>query len=114
MLFAKSKVKRRSERRWVALAVEIRMGRLRFDGVTINVSQHGIYLFAAANLPLGTEVEIVFRQPDSKRMVRVSGFVRRSAVYLYGIELLNRDVSSMGNPLIRAKSGGAAPSVQQR
>jgi hypothetical protein len=50
-----------------------------------------MYVFAAANLSLGDEVEIAFRPPDKKKVIHTSGIVRRRAVYLFGIEFLNDD-----------------------
>jgi hypothetical protein len=65
------------------------MGEVRVDGVTINISEHGMYLFAATNLSLETEIEITFRSPDKRKLIRTVGVVRRKAVYLYGIEFTN-------------------------
>ncbi len=59
------------------------------DGVSINISEGGIYLFAAANLSLGTQIEIEFRPPDSKEPVRACGTVRRRVLYLYAIAFLS-------------------------
>jgi hypothetical protein len=66
------------------------------DGVTINVSEHGIYAFAATKLSVGDEVEVTFCPPGRKKMVSARGIVRRKAVYLYGIEFLNRDTVTVG------------------
>ena len=65
-------------------------GATHIEGVTINVSEHGIYAFAATKLSVGDEIEITFCPPGQK-MVRVRGVVRRKAVYLYGIEFLTQD-----------------------
>jgi hypothetical protein len=89
MLLAPAKSKRRSTRQWIALPVRIRIGGLRVDGITINVSEHGMYLFAATNLSAGTEIELLYRSPGRKKSVCACGIVRRKAVYLYGIEFLN-------------------------
>jgi hypothetical protein len=89
MFLSPAKAPRRSQRHWIALPVRIRTGNLRVDGVTINVSEHGMYLFTATNLSLGTEIEIAFRSSDNKNLIHASGIVRRKAVYLYGIEFLN-------------------------
>jgi hypothetical protein len=71
------------------------MGGLRVDGVTINVSEHGVCLFAATNLSVGTEIEIVYRPPGRKTSVCAHGIVRRRAVFLYGIEFLNNDAAAI-------------------
>jgi hypothetical protein len=73
------------------------MGGLRVDGMTINVSEHGVYLFAATNLSVGTEIEIVYRPPGRKKSICAHGIVRRRAVFLYGIEFLNNDTAAIGD-----------------
>lgn len=50
-----------------------------------------MYLFAAAHLPLGAEIEMEFRPPDAKQSVCVRGTVRRRALYLYGVEFVGDD-----------------------
>ena len=89
MLFAPLRDQRRSERRWIALPVQIRMGKALIEGTTLNLSDHGMYLFTAANIALDSKIEIVFRLPEEKELVQVSAVVRRKVVYLYGIEFLN-------------------------
>ena len=64
------------------------MGGLQVDGTTINVSEHGMFLFAAINLSAGSEIELVY-SPPGKKAVCARGIVQRKAVYLYGIEFLN-------------------------
>jgi hypothetical protein len=86
---ARYNVQRQSKRQWVAVPVVIRNGGLPVDALSINISEGGIYLFAAANFSVGSQIEIEFRAPGSKHLVRTSGTVRRRAVYLYGIEFLN-------------------------
>jgi hypothetical protein len=81
--------RRRSPREWIALPVRLLVAGSRIEGVSINLSKHGMYVFAATNLQVGTEIEIAFRQPERKRFVLISGIVRRKAVYLYGIEFLH-------------------------
>jgi PilZ domain len=77
----------------MAVPVRIRLGESRIDGVTINVSEHGMYVFAAANLTVGADIDIAFCPPGQKR-VRACGIVRRKAVYLYGIELVTKPEAS--------------------
>jgi PilZ domain len=72
------------------------MGALHVHGVTINVSEHGVYLFAATNLSVGTEVEIEYRASGRQESVCACGIVRRRAVFLYGIEFLNNDAAAIG------------------
>ena len=66
----------------------------RIEGHSINVSQDGILLFAAAHLSPGTQIEIEFRPPDSKEVLRATGTVRRRALYLYAIEFLRDDAAA--------------------
>ena len=80
----------------MAVPVRIRMSGLHVDGVTINVSEHGMYLFAATNLPVGSEIEIEYRLSGGQESVCACGMVRRKAVFLYGIEFLNSDAAAIG------------------
>ena len=89
MLFPPIENRRRSHRQWIAVPVRIRLNGSQVDGVTINLSENGMYAFAAANLAVGDTVQIVYRAPDKKKSVRTEGIVRRRAVYLYGIEFLH-------------------------
>jgi len=94
MLFARDKDRRQSHRQWVAVPVLVCHRGSHVEGVSINISEGGIYLFAAANLSPGTQIGLEFRRPDSKQLVRACGTVRRRALYLYGIEFLNDDGAS--------------------
>ena len=58
----------------------------RFDGVTINMSEGGVYFFAAADISVGDHIEVEFRPSDEKKPVRACGVVCRRALYLYGVE----------------------------
>ena len=59
------------------------------NGRGIQFSQGGIGLFAAANLPVGSQVKVEFRTPHAGEPVRVRGKVRNRSVYLYGVEFLS-------------------------
>ena len=96
MVFVPAKAPRRSPRQWIAVPVRIYAGGLHVDGVTINLSEHGMYLFAAANLSVGTQIEISYRPQSKKRTVFARGIVRRRAVFLYGVEFLNDDIAAIG------------------
>jgi hypothetical protein len=98
MLFVPVKAPRRSPRQWIAVPIRIHAGGLHVDGVTINLSEHGMYLFAAANLSVGTQIEIAYRPQGKKRTVFARGIVRRRAVFLYGVEFLNDDTAAIGIP----------------
>lgn len=58
------------------------------DGRGVRFSEGGLCLFAAANLPVGTQVKVEFRAPDTDEPVKVRGKVRNRSVYLYGVEFL--------------------------
>lgn len=59
------------------------------DGRGVRFSEGGICLFAAANLPVGSQVKVEFKTPHSHESVRVRGKVRNRSVYLYGVEFLS-------------------------
>ena len=59
------------------------------NGRGIQFSEGGICLFAAANLPVGSQVKVEFRTPHTGESVRVRGKVRNRSVYLYGVEFLS-------------------------
>ena len=54
-----------------------------------DLSEGGICLFAAANLPVGSHVKVEFNSPLTHEPVRVRGKVRNRSVYLYGVEFLS-------------------------
>jgi len=58
-------------------------------GRGVRLSEGGICLFAAANLPLGSQVKVEFKNPRTHEPVRVRGKVRNRSVYLYGVEFLS-------------------------
>jgi hypothetical protein len=59
------------------------------DGRGVHFSEGGICLFAAANLPVGSQVKVEFRAPHTDEPVRFRGKVRNRSVYLYGVEFLS-------------------------
>jgi hypothetical protein len=58
------------------------------DARGIRLSEGGICLFAAANLPIGSQVKVEFRNPTTDESVKVRGKIRNRTVYLYGVEFL--------------------------
>ena len=108
MLFVPAKDRRRSERHWVAVPVLIRNRNSRIEAFSINISEGGIYLFAAAHLLPGARIEIEFRPPGKKKAVRTSGIIRRRALYLYGIEFLAEDAAAArSQPTVQAQEKSA-------
>src|SRR4051812_32013113 len=81
--------RRRTQRKWLAIPVHIETSGSRIDGVTINISDSGVKFFAAANLPVGSDIRITFRDPN-RVLVHADGVVRWRALYLYGVEFLNQ------------------------
>ena len=59
------------------------------DARGVRLSEGGICLFAAANLPVGSHVKVEFNSPLTHEPVRVRGKVRNRSVYLYGVEFLS-------------------------
>ncbi|HEX8711588.1 MAG TPA: PilZ domain-containing protein [Terracidiphilus sp.] len=105
MAFLSANDRRRSHRHWAAVPIVIRHRGSRIDGVSINIGNGGMYLFAAAHLSLGAQIEIEFRPPDEEQLVCVCGTVRRRALYLYGIEFLADDAAAArGRAVIKADS----------
>jgi|ERR1700730_7681046 hypothetical protein len=74
------------------------------DGRGVHLSEGGICLFAAANFPLGSHVNVEFANPGNDEPVRVRGKVRNRAVYLYGVEFLS-DGFEDRQQLARLKAG---------
>jgi hypothetical protein len=59
------------------------------DGRGVHFSEGGICLFAAANLPVGSQIKVEFKTPHTDEPVQVRGKVRNRSVYLYGVEFLS-------------------------
>jgi len=57
------------------------------EGRGMRLSQGGICLFAAADLPLDAQVQVEF-QTAGQEALRIPGKVRNRQVYLYGIEFI--------------------------
>lgn len=92
--------RRRWKRYWFNGSIQVLSGSRRIDGLGIQVSRGGMYLFAIADLPIGTEIKLVFIEPGSQQSVEVFGTVRHRAVYLYGIEFVpQRDEDSAGTDI---------------
>lgn len=84
--------RRRWKRYWFNGSIQVTSGSRRIDGLGIQVSRGGMYLFAIADLPIGSEVKLAFNDPRAQQRLEVSGTVRHRAVYLYGVEFLPRPV----------------------
>jgi hypothetical protein len=80
--------RRRWRRYWFNGSVQVWNGSRRIDGLGIQVSRGGMYLFAIADLPIGIEIKVTFTEPRSQRRIEAPGTVRHRAVYLYGVEFL--------------------------
>ncbi len=105
--------RRRSQRKWMAMPVTLRTNGARIAGVTLNVSEHGMYVFAAANLAMGDSVGLEFQSPDGDELVQTEGIVRRKAVYLYAIELRGTN-SPDADSIPRAHGHSADPLPEYR
>jgi PilZ domain-containing protein len=78
--------RRRWKRDWLNTAIRVLTPAAEIHAYGITVSSGGMYLFALANLPVGSQVKVEFKRPQSKELVRLSGTVRNRTVYLYGLE----------------------------
>jgi hypothetical protein len=80
--------RRRWRRHWLRAPVRIVSDAGVIDGYGLRVSEGGMYLFAAADFEVGTQVEVEFKKPHTGEPSRCSGVVRNRVVYLYGLEFL--------------------------
>jgi len=80
--------RRRGKRKLLNTSVQVFTGSAHVDALGINLSDVGMCLFAIANLPLGSQIQIEFLPPRCTKRVRVCGTVRHRALYLYGVEFL--------------------------
>jgi len=110
MFFASLRDQRRSARQWITTPIQIHLGKSRIDGTTLNLSEHGMYMFTAADIPLGSEIKLVFRPPDEKILVAASAIVRRKVVYLYGIEFQSKTIHPLDHATLTPES---LPDTQQ-
>jgi hypothetical protein len=82
--------RRRWERHWLNASIRIFTSIGPIDGLGLQVSPGGMYLFAMADLPVGTHIKIEFPAPHSGELIQMDGAIRHRAVYLYGVEFLHR------------------------
>jgi hypothetical protein len=94
--------RRRWKRHWFNGSIQVVQGGHSIAGLGIQVSQGGMYLFAIADLPVGSEIEIAFTAPDSREPIRLSGAVRHRAVYLYGVEFLPEEHDGAADERLQA------------
>lgn len=77
--------RRRWKRQWFNGSVRVFSDTVEIDGLGIAVSPGGMYLFAAAHLPIGAQVTLEFQPPHAREVINVTGTIRHRTVYLYGI-----------------------------
>jgi PilZ domain len=87
-MILKQKNTRRSPRQWLNTSVQIVAESATIDAMGINISHGGMCLFTVANLPVGSQIEVEFVPPRSRRRIRRLATIRHRAVYLYGLEWL--------------------------
>ncbi len=93
--------RRRRQRQLLNTGVQVFTDSVHVDALGINLSDVGMRLFAVANLPLGSQIQIEFLPPRCAERVRVCGIVRYRALYLYGIEfLVDSDVGTITGRLV--------------
>ena len=89
-----------NRRRWerqpfdapLRLVVDHSTGETAVDARGVRLSAGGICLFAAANLPIGSDIKVEFWNPRTEESVQVRGTVRNRTVYLYGVEFSPRRI----------------------
>jgi hypothetical protein len=90
-----SRYKRRWERRLIDVPTRVVADDLTGGNVIVGrgteMSEGGIRLFAVANLPVGTQINVELIDLPCGPPVCVRGIVRNRQVYLYGIEFLIHD-----------------------
>lgn len=80
------------------------------DARGVHFSEGGLCLFAAANLPVGSQIKVEFNNPHTDEPVRVRGKVRNRSVYLYGVEFLSEkfeDRQQLARLSAGLRSGGS-------
>ena len=77
--------RRRWKRQWFNGSVRVFSDAIAIDGLGIAVSPGGMYLFAAAHLPVGAQVTLEFQPPHAREVINVTGTIRHRTVYLYGV-----------------------------
>lgn len=80
--------RRRGRRQLLNMSVRVFTDSVCMEAIGINISEHGMRLFAVADLPLHSRIQVEFLLPQSKQRQRLCGRVRNRALYLYGIEFL--------------------------
>ena len=104
--------RRRRQRQLLNTSVQVFTDSAHVDALGINLSDVGMRLFALANLPLGSQIQVEFLPPRSTELVRVSGIVRHRALYLYGIEfLVDWDQRSGGWADVGTNTGSPGPFI---
>ena len=103
--------RRRGRRQMLNTSVQVFTESAHVDALGINLSEVGMCLFAIANLPLESQIQIEFLPPRCLERVRVCGIVRHRAVYLYGVEfLVDSDQCQDNGPSVSTITG-RQPSV---
>src|SRR6476620_11390732 len=67
---------RKSPRQWWNSSVDVFTASAHVKAIGMNISGGGMGLFAVANLPVGSQIEVEFRSPESGLRPRVPGTVR--------------------------------------
>ena|SRR5690242_8377703 len=79
---------RRSPRQWWNTSVEVFTEQAHMNALGVNISDGGMCLFAVADFPVGSKIEIKFRAQHAARPVKRNATVRHRALYLYGVEFV--------------------------
>lgn len=82
--------RRRKKRQLLNTSVPVFTETGRIEAIGINVSEVGMCLFTVADLPVDSQLEVELPVPGSNELVRFSAVVRHRALYLYGVEFVER------------------------
>ena len=77
---------RRWPRQWWNNSVEVFTDSSRLSGIGVNISDGGMCLFAVADLPVGTQIQVQFRHTHTEQPIKCLAIIRHRALYLYGVE----------------------------
>ena len=95
---------RRWTRQWWSNSVEVFTPLAHVKALGINISAGGMGMFAVANLPVGSEVEIEFEAPSLRKKHRIRGIIRHRALYLYGVEFMAKPLATLRPPLEKSEA----------
>lgn len=101
--------RRRRPRQLLNTSVRVYTASGNLEAVGINVSDVGMCLFTAANLPIEAPIDVEFQTHAGASFERLRAIVRHRAFYLYGIEFLSSGPDS--EPIPNHRPETTAPGI---